>query len=356
MIPYYRDSEGARPLLYLDQNIIDSLRKGVYSFDDAIFSEHFRAIYSDETLREISRAEEGGGNATEYLDVLEELEAFHLRLNLNAQFAPTGDAIIQSQSPTEVYQNFIQNRDLDYLVEANLLVTHKIMGGLPDLTVDDIIKRMLEAFERNARSLEDNIRILELFFSNAREELPRLFETLGTMKAVSVDEYKGILTQLADNLKTILKLNDSSQSALSRYREELRLSPKDLNNIEPPKVVEQVWQVISRDENIKQSDVTMYQFFGVDAPNPINPERRNFVSEQVSSVYFHLNLAGYYPDKGLKERKRFASSFSDMQHVSLATHCDYLLSSDERLIKKAAAAYEITGARTQALLLKLPNA
>src|SRR5690554_5856854 len=223
MIPYYRDSEDARPLLYLDKNIIDSLRKGVYSFDDAVFSERFRAIYSDEPIREISRAEDGGGNASEYLDVLEELEAFHLRLNLNAQFMPTGDAIIQSQSPAEVYQNFIQNRDLDYLVEANLLVTHKIMGGLPDLTVDDIIKRMLEAFERNARSLEDNIRNLEPFFPNAREELPRLFEFLGTMKAVSLNDYKIILKQLADNLKTTLKLNDTSQSALRRYREELRL-------------------------------------------------------------------------------------------------------------------------------------
>lgn len=95
----------------------------------------------------------------------------------------------------------------------------------------------------------------------------------------------------------------------------------------------------------------MNQFFGVDTANPIYPERKSFLSEEVGSVYFHLNMAGYYPDKGLHQRKLFASSFSDMQHVSLATHCHCLLSSDERLIKKASAAYEFTGATTQAVLL-----
>ncbi|MBL4857119.1 MAG: hypothetical protein JKX89_09440 [Idiomarina sp.] len=175
------------------------------------------------------------------------------------------------------------------------------------------------------------------------------------MKAVSLEEYKGILKEYVASLTNYLKLNETSQSALNRYREELKLSPKSLNNIKPPNVVEQVWQVISRDENIAQSGVTINQFFGVDNPSPIHPERESFLSEQVASIYVHLNLVGYYPDKGLNQTREFASSFSDMQHVSLATHCNYLLSSDERLMKKASAAYEYTGARTQALPLSLSN-
>lgn len=349
----YQDADDFRPLVYLDQNVIDGLRKGVFSFEPSVFSKNYRAIYSDETLREISRAEEGGGSANEYLEVLSELEAYHLRLRLNDQFTPNGDAIIQSHNPMEVYRNFSERRDLDYLIEANLLVSRKIMGGLPNLTIDDIAEKMLEAFERNARSLEDNLKTIEIFFPNAREELPRSFNSLGTMRAISLDEYEDILKQLVNSLKSNLKLNDNSQSALNHYREELKLSPKYLNNIEPPQVVEQVWEVISRDESIKQSGITMHQFFGVDAPNPIHPARNSFLSEEVSSVYSHLNLAGYYPDKGLNKYGRFASSFSDMQHVSLATHCNYLISSDERLIKKAAAAYEFTRANTQVLRLKM---
>ncbi|RUO36939.1 hypothetical protein CWE13_08830 [Aliidiomarina shirensis] len=351
----YEDADDFRPLIYLDQNVIDGLRKGVFSFEPSVFSKNYRAIYSDETLREISRAEEGGGSAFEYIEVLSELEAYHLRLELNAQFTPSGNAVIQSHDPIEVYKSFSQQRDLDYLMEASLLVSRKILGGLPELTIDDIAGRMLEAFERNARSLEDNLRTLELFFPNAREELPHSFNSLGTMRAVSLDEYKDILKQLVKSLNSNLKLNDNSQSVLNRYREDLKLSPKDLNNIEPPQVVEQVWEVISRDESIKQSEITMHQFFGVDTPNPIHPVRNSFLSEEVSSVYYHLNLAGYHPDKELNQCRGFASSFSDMQHVSLATHCNYLMSSDKRLIKKAAAAYEFTGTNTKVLQLKLPT-
>ncbi|RUO37765.1 hypothetical protein CWE13_07415 [Aliidiomarina shirensis] len=355
MISNYEEADDYRPLIYLDQNVIDDLRKGKLSFEPSVFSKNYRAVYSDETLREISRAEEGGGNATGYLDVLEMLEAYHLKLQLNAQFAPTGSAIIQYHTPSEAYNSFTQQRDLDYLIEANLLISQKIMGGLPGLSVDDIAERMLEAFERNARSLEESITNIEPLFPEVREEFPFLFESFGAMKAVSPEEYKDILKQLVDSLKANLKLNDKSQSALSRYRDELRLSPKYLNNLEPSQVVEQIWQLVSRDERVTESGITMYQFFGVDATNPIYTERKNFISEQVSSVYFHLNLAGYYPDKGLEQRRKFATSFSDMQHASLATHCNYLLSSDERLIKKAAAAYEFTGARTQVLPLKLSS-
>lgn len=350
MIPSYSDSEDPRPLIYIDQNIIDALRKGAYVFEKSLFSERARAVYSDETLREISRAEEGGGDAAEFLSVLKDLDAYHLQVQLDEQFAPTGNAIIQSHSPYEAYQNFALQRDLDYLIEANLLVSRKIMGGLPELSIDDIGEKMLEAFERNFRPLDEAVKNFELFFPNAREEHPLIFESLGKMKGISVDEYKEILKQLVDSLKNNLKL-DELDSGVSRYRDELKLSPKNLNNIEPPQVVEQVWQIISRDQSIKNSGITIHQFFGVDIPNPIYTGRRNFVSEQVSSIYFHLNLAGYYPDKGLKKRRRFASSFSDMQHVSLATHCNILLSSDKDLIKKAAAAYEFTEANTEALLL-----
>ncbi|MBL4857120.1 MAG: hypothetical protein JKX89_09445 [Idiomarina sp.] len=164
MIPLYEDSEGARPLIYIDQNIIDSLRKGVYSFGEDVFSKRFRAIYSDETLREIRRAEQGGGNPARYLEVLQKLGAYHLQLQLNGQFAPTGNAIIRTHNPTEAYESFMQQIDLDYLIEANLLINQKIMGGLPELTVEDIAQRMLEAFERNAKSIEQNIKNLETFF------------------------------------------------------------------------------------------------------------------------------------------------------------------------------------------------
>lgn len=354
MIPLYSDSEDPRPLIYLDQNIIDALRKGVYRFEDSLFSERARAIYSDETLREVSRAEDGGGDATEFLDVLKNLDAYHLQVQLNERFEPTGNAIIQSHSPMEAYKNFALQRDVDYLIEANLLISRKIMGGLPELSIDDIGKRMLEAFERNFRPLDEAVKNFELFFPNARKENPLVFESLSKMTGITVDEYREILGQLIENLKNSIKL-DESESAMSRYRDELKLGAKNLNNIKPPRVVEQVWQIISRDENIKNSGVTMGQFFGVDTPNPIYKERRNFVSEQVSSIYFHLNLAGYYPDKGLNQRRRFASSFSDMQHVSMATHCNILLSSDRDLIKKASAAYEFTGADTEAALVSVKS-
>ncbi len=351
MVQLYSDSEDARPLMYIDQNIIDSVRKGIYSFSTETFSERFRAVYSDETLKEIMRAEDGGGNACEYLDVLACLNAYHLRLELNSQFTASGNALVRTFHPRDIYEEFVQNRHYDELIESNLLFTHKIMGGLQELTVEDIIQRMLRAFEKLTQSLDQDIKLIEIFIPEAKKLLLDVFQSQGPLKVITLDEYKQVLGRLKASFTDNLDLDNAKQSALSRYREELRLNPKNLNNLEAPKIVEQVWQVISKDENIIKSGVSINQYFGLDSPNPLHPYRESFLSEKVGSIYIHLNMAGYFPDKGLHDKDRFASSFSDMQHVSLATHCDYLLSSDTRLIKKAEAAYEYTGAKTIAVLL-----
>ena len=355
MIPIYRESEDARPLMYIDQNVIDSLRKGIYSFEHDVFSKRFRAVYSDETLREILRAEDGGGDANEYLDVLASLDAYHLSLELNPQFVPSGNALINALNPQDVYKAFVQNRHYDDLIETNLMLTHKIMGGLQELTVEDIVQKMLSAFEKITQSLEQDIAIIEAYIPNAGKLLLDLFNSQGPLKAVSLEDYKEILERLKKAFVENLDLDNPTRSALDRYREELRLNPKNLNNLEAPNIVEKVWHVVSQDENISKSGITISQFFGLDSPSPTNPNRESYLSEKVGSIYIHLNMAGYFPDKGLHQRERFASSFSDMQHVSLASHCDCLLSSDVRLIKKAAAAYEFTGANTTAVLLSFPQ-
>lgn len=49
----------------------------------------------------------------------------------------------------------------------------------------------------------------------------------------------------------------------------------------------------------------------------------------------------------MKNTRGFVRSSSDMTHAGIASFCHLLLCRDEGLVKKAAAAYEYAGVRTQ---------
>lgn len=66
-------------------------------------------------------------------------------------------------------------------------------------------------------------------------------------------------------------------------------------------------------------------------------------------MYNFLNTAGYFPDSDIHKEKRFVASMSDNNHASMASHCDYFLSRDERFIKKIIAVFEYLEIKTKVI-------
>ena len=343
----YDEVSDARPLMYIDQNIIDGLRKERFSFEPHVFNRDFRAVYSDETLREIKRAEDGGGDSSEYLRVLSDINAFHLRQNLSEKFELLNNATLQTASPWQIYSAFTENLWLDDFVEAQTLINQKIMGGLPEQSWEDIARKMVEVYVLLDESVIKSLDTVK----EASPELGQLIfehrDSLGGDSLLGVEIYRESVQKLVEGLKNNLNDDRSEQSVIDAYRSELRLRPKELNNLKPPNVVEQVWQVISADEAIQSSGIDMHRYFGINSVNPAYPHRNFYASEQVANIYLQLNLAGYFADEKLHQERGFRASNSDMNHVAMATYCNYLISNDMRLLKKAAAAYDCLDINTE---------
>ncbi len=332
----YYEKDDAKPLMYLDQNVIDWFRKMPLSTEEEFLLERYKIVYSDETLREIARAEGGGGAADTYLDVLERLQAYHLCLLFDEFFEPTGEALVREASPKHVYAELTNHNDFNEIIEANTLITRKFMGGLSELTADEVIAKMRSAFLNLLKQSKACTDLLKSSHPRTFAKLNSSFYKNRGIEEITAEVYESYLPIIREQLLFV----SSEESGLNRFRNSLRLNPVRLNNLEPPNIVEQVWEVIVSNNSIANSDIGINEYFGVNSRHPIYTHRNYNDLELATNVYFQLNLAGYYSDPKLHKHREYMSSNSDMQHVAMATHCDFLLSNDNRLLMKAAATYD----------------
>lgn len=346
MLPRYSELDDARPLVYIDQNVIDALRKQKLLGIIPNFHKDFRAVYSDETLKEIKRAADGGGDAKPFLQVLCELDAYHIRRVTDSNFVPQNEILIRSLSPFQLYDEYANNLSLEYLIESQTLINQKMMGGLPDMSLTEIEMHIVNAFER----LHDDI--LKPLDELGEDGLPQAFidnlkKNIESNQEEQLTKFKRLVKQSIAALQT--QVDSSELSILLQFRENLNVNPLRLNNITPPNVVEQIWQEVIKNEVMANSEVTIEQFFGVTEKSPAFPEHDNAPSDHVIGVYQILNMVGYYPDKKPHDSNSFVSTSSDMMHASMGYYCSAIMSCDDRFVKKTSAAYEFLNIPTHVL-------
>ena len=351
MIPNYSDNKGARPLIYLDQNVIDKISKGQAQWLIDLFAEEFRAVYSDITIDEISRAEAGReGSSERFLDALASVNAYFISPVFDEHMVPQDSMLIRDSAPAEIYAELEASKSkFKGILEANTLISRKLVGGRRDQSAEDIYEELISQFQQLDDSINRQISELEQIIPNARELLYGVFHKGDELRKVTTEDFKEKAKKMLTALGPQLESSSPKNSAMETFRTALNLSPIELNNIQPPNVVQQVWDFIAKDQSVKDSGLTIEQYFGLDGRYSVYPDRKPYKSELVQTVYHQLNFCGYHPDKKLHSDSNFTSSFSDMNHVSRASYCDYLMSGDERLIKKAFAAYEYVGVHTLAV-------
>jgi hypothetical protein len=329
-----------KPTVYLDQNILDLfVDNGLDKFGENL-SDKFQIVYSDETLKEIRRSK---GYEDKFLNVLSALKAFHLKIVLTqSDFRPTGNATITDRDVFEAFSEYCENdSEYAYVEDALNQWLYKFSGGRKGETFHDIFAEQKGAFSKLTDSINQNA-----------ADLPQDVTGLLFEHTKGLDEqFSGILSDLESKMNEGIADQENWEGA-KQYREDTGIGPKQLNNIQEPKVLEQIWQLHADKRADDDPILDINKFYNINT-NPLDSEQPYFKYQVVTGLYNMLNTIGYYPDSKMHKEKRFVAALSDNSHASIAAFCDVLLSRDEAFIKKVRAVYEYLEISTAACLVEL---
>lgn len=330
-----------KPTAYLDHNILDLLVKNPSLTFGAELKEKFQIIYSDENLKEIKRT---GENGSRYLKLFEELGAMYLKLVLTSKFEVTGDATITELSPFVAFDNYCENiepiyENLEQSMSQSLL---KFYGGRIDANFDDINNGQINAFDDLMAHLQDLGKELSETEANSPDISAQITAYTTDMKKI----HDVALAQSANELRKHVD-DENNYSGVKNYRDYTGIGPMQLNNIEPPNVIEKIWEAHSELDGYKGHDFSIEQFYGISLSPIYN--REMFFFEKVTSIYNVLNVVGYHPDSKMKKKRRFTAAMSDAGHASIGSFADYVFSRDLAFVKKTRACYEFLNTKAQVI-------
>jgi len=324
-------------LAYLDHNVLDLMTKGdPLNVIELLRENNLTPIYSDESLKEIQRSV---GYENKFLELLEEIEAKHIEPVLDQNFKQTGQARIHTISPKTCYKNFLENQmespSGDFGLSEMLM---KFYGGQPDSSFEEIFQQGAVDLQKHLKEALDGIEELSLDEAIDIKSLESLIEDLPEM-------------MISQSSKMAKELDEREVSPVSAFEAETGIGPTVLKNINPPNVIEKIWQMLSEIQSFSEIDIET--FWGV-KPHSFekDSDRERTTQEKVNAVYHQLNFLGYYRDSNMKKDRRFRASFSDMTHAGIASFCHLFLCRDNDLVMKASAAYEYVGVKTKILHYK----
>lgn len=123
------------------------------------------------------------------------------------------------------------------------------------------------------------------------------------------------------------------KTGVRSYRKVVGIGPKELNNIEPPNVIEKIWDTTKVKFLNNDHINSLEDLFNIRI-NPIYPDRPYHLHQKITGMYNMLNTLGYYSDSQVHRERRFVAAMSDNNHASLASFCNLLLSIDRNFVKK----------------------
>ena len=329
-----------KPTAYLDHNILDLLVKNpLLSFKEDL-RKKYQILYSDENLKEIKRT---GENGSLYLDILDELEAMYLKLVLTPRFELTGDAMISITKPVDAFRNYCQNIEPVYeqLEKSTSQSLLKFYGGRHGDTFDDINIEQIGAFDNLLSHIQTLVNVDEI-----QKYSPEINKHVSAYTSELKRSYYEAIKQASQELRKHVS-DESNYSGVDDYRGNAGIGPVQLNNIEPPNVLEKIWAEHKDVDGYAGLDFTIEQFYGISL-NPIY-NREMYLFEKITSIYNVLNVVGYHPDSKMKKEKRFTAAMSDAGHASIGSFANFVFSRDIAFIKKTRAAYEFLQAKAQVI-------
>lgn len=331
-----------KPILYLDQNILDLfVKNGLGSFGRELMDK-FQIVYSDETLKEIRRST---GYENDFLNVLKELGSYHLKIVVEQPgFIVTDKATITSGNVFEAFEEYCSN-DNEYGNIRNSMLQGllKFSGGRSGYSISDIHDEQLAVFAQLMDGMLENAEELPI---EMRAQIKKYCELM-------MEQYESALRE-HENVMSISIPDTKEWNGIKSYRESVGIGPKELNNIEPPNVIEKIWDVLKIKLHKNDRIKSLEDFFHIRI-NPIYPDKPYHLHQKVTGMYSMLNTIGYFPDSKVHKERRFIAAMSDNSHASMASFCDFFLSRDESFVKKVRAVYEYLKVPTEVVLVTVSN-
>ena len=336
-----------KPIAYLDQNILDLFVDDDHQEFLEMLASNFIIAYSDETLKEIKRS---GEFHSKFLSVLIKLDAYHLKIVMEQPgFKETDQATLSKKDPFESFNEFCKTGeefdDIQKSMEASLF---KYFGGNKGVGISEMHGDQKVAFSNLMNDLKDQL-------ADVSDEVPGLEDLFGDLQEELINKFSNSLDETERLMKENIQ-DDLNWSGIKEFREATGIGPKELNNIKPPRVIEQIWEMYRNTHPYSEMDISIDKFLGLTENNPIFPDRPHFRHQKVTGIYSFLNSLGYWPDSKTHKERRFVAAMSDNSHASMASFCNILFSRDEAFVKKVHAAYEYLEVPTLVQLIGIRDA
>lgn len=314
-------------VLYLDQNVLSELRarkrvhnpmfQGIYNA--IVSNKDIHVFYSytnlDETMN--IRVEE---YKEEHIDTLCELEAIYIK---------PMDQGLDFRSPRLIWGEHLKNRaenEVDGGAEAEL-VFEKLGKKMSGISVNESAPELLG--EMKSLALSSIMELEDALLQVTHEEL--------ALAGTSAKEVKAHIAELKERAldidPTSLPIDESEGPRA--FRAWLEGQGLDMNKVQPERIVESINELFI---DINGKPIEQVEFYD------------GSILSNVARAYSLMNWAGYHPDDFTRTKKgkdRYRAAQYDMTHVAHAIACNYLVSNDPRMCKKAIACYSYMGSKAK---------
>jgi hypothetical protein len=311
-----------KPLAYLDQNIYSEMRSNIQL--KTYVKDNFTVLYSDNTLDEF----EGKPELTEiYLSILNEFDNMFIEHALDENYEDTDHCRLVNIRPIEILSMRAQKKsdeEVDPLTSM-LRMAHKHFGGLKGTSFEAIAEEQREKLKKQIGEVEESI-------SDESEVPADLVE--------KIEKLKRVLNPTFEKLKEVLHENIADQENYrgpKEHREKIGLGPNELNNLKPPRVIEQILAMLMSHPDVKGHGLTPEKIFGFEY---VQRKGSLSKSDKIGMIYQWLNFMGFNPDSRMERENRMRASFRDQLHASLASFASVIFTRDEAFAKKLEAIYE----------------
>lgn len=308
------DSVNAKALIYLDQNILGLCAEGTISIraeEDQLF------IYSDEHYREISRS----ATPELFLEVLQQLKARRLRIQIDESWKMTGNAIIGGEVDVAAdYRSFLE-----------AIAEH------PPL--EDSFDPLLSWINGG-----ENEEVHEEMVEEQRRQLHQLIQPLNSPEAHRRIE------ESADAFQETVTAMTAQDNDIQKNRNRLGVGKGKIGNLDAGTALEEIWAILEP----MCGEMTARQFFGFD-PQEWNPELEIPLSVGICSCCAVLDVLGYQAERKTRRLDKMPNIRSDASHLGAASFCHSLVSADRRLIARAEAIFSFVGIKIHTTLVSVSN-
>lgn len=290
--------------VYFDHNILNQILRGdPKSISALVRQQNLQPVYSFANLREISKSQ---GFQNNFLELLKNMSAAYLF------FDQYWNIHLEIRNPREVFSS--QNFSEHSMEQPFNDFVRQFYGGSVDENYAAIIKPFL-------LDLKDAV-------SDMGENSSEVVAALNFFE----DQFPVLLKDIS------LKMCESRICEL----DSMTGGQREVNNISSPDVVRKIYHYIMNKEQFEKVDCDV--LFG------LNLSHVKTQGDKVSQIYMMLNNYGYYRDTEIKTKGGISRMSGDILHAGIASYCGHFYSADKRLAKKAEAAYEYLGIKTEVTL------